>query len=98
VYRVLKSNNAANVLEGFKDFKGVVESNAAKVHTGTLSVSSGLNVALCNAHMQRKFKDARKTDRIRADHATTWIASQRLRWGAAFSRIHQEHDYGHGLW
>jgi transposase len=83
VYRVLKSDNAANVLEGFKDFKGVVESDAAKVHTGTLSVSYGLKVALCNAHARRKFKEARETDRQRADHALRFyqhIAREEKKW------------------
>jgi transposase len=83
VYRVLKSDNAAHVLDGFKGFKGVVESDAAKVHTGTLSVSYGLNVALCNAHARRKFSEARGTDRKRADHALRFyqhIAREEKRW------------------
>lgn len=69
VFRALKTDDAPRVLEGLEHFDGIVVCDAATVHLGTVSVSFGLCIALCNAHARRNFYDARATDRERADHA-----------------------------
>jgi transposase len=69
VYRALKSADAPNVLKGMEHFAGVVVGDAASVHTGEVSASMRLSLALCNAHARRGFYDARETDRARADVA-----------------------------
>lgn len=85
VFRMLAGESAAEVLEGFEDFDGVVVSDAAKVHLGKHSQSLCLRVALCNAHARRKFYDARETDRARADHAIAFyraVAIAERAWSA----------------
>lgn len=85
VFRALERDRADDVLEGFKGFLGVVECDAASTHTGSLSVSFGLRLALCNAHCRRKFHEARETDRARADRALRFfqhVAQHERRWKA----------------
>ena len=83
VFRALKADTAAHVLEGFVGFNGIVICDAAKVHLGTVSASLHLVVALCNAHARRNFYDARATDREHADHALGFyqdLARHERRW------------------
>ena len=75
VYRMLKAEDANTVLEGFRAFRGIVVCDAAKVHTGTVSASMGLAVALCNAHARRYFFEARETDPARAEYALAFYAT-----------------------
>lgn len=74
----------------------MVECDAARTHTGSLSVSFGLRLALCNAHSRRKFHEARETDRERADHALRFfqqVAQHERRWKAldATARQRERH-------
>lgn len=83
VFRALKAGTADDVLEGFVDFRGVVVSDAAKVHTGKKSEALGLLVSLCNAHGRRHFFDARETDPARVNHALAFyqeVAHAERRW------------------
>ena len=73
VFIALKSANAVAIFEGFEDFRGVVECDAATVHLGEHSQKLGLLVALCNAHGRRNFFDARGTDTPRANHALAFF-------------------------
>lgn len=96
VFRALERERADDVLEGFEGFLGVIECDAAKTHTGSLSVSFGLRLALCNAHCRRKFHEARETDRERADHALRFfqqVAQHERRWKAldATARQRERH-------
>lgn len=69
VFIALKSANALAIFEGFETFNGVVECDAATVHTGEHGRDLGVLIALCNAHGRRNFFDARGTDAARANHA-----------------------------
>lgn len=73
VFIALKSANALAIFDGFEDFGGVVECDAATVHLGEHSKKLGLLVALCNAHGRRNFFDARGTDTPRANHALAFF-------------------------
>ena len=73
VFIALKSANAIKIFEGFEDFRGVVECDAATVHIGEKSQKLGLLIALCNAHGRRNFFDARGTDTPRANHALAFF-------------------------
>ncbi len=73
VFIALKSANAVAIFEGFEDFRGVVECDAATVHLGEHSQKLGLLVALCNAHGRRNFFNARGTDTPRANHALAFF-------------------------
>jgi transposase len=73
VFIALKSANAVAIFEGFEDFRGVVECDAATVHLGEHSQKLGLLIALCNAHGRRNFFDARGTDTPRANHALAFF-------------------------
>ncbi|MBP6835550.1 MAG: transposase, partial [Deltaproteobacteria bacterium] len=75
VYRMLQAEDANTVLEGFGAFRGVVISDAAKVHTGKVGAAMGLDVALCNAHARRYFFDARETDPAHAEYALSFYAT-----------------------
>lgn len=75
VYRMLQAEDANTVLEGFGAFRGVVISDAAKVHTGKVGAAMGLDVALCNAHARRHFFDARETDPAHAEYALSFYAT-----------------------
>lgn len=85
VFRALKRESADDVLEGFAGFRGVIVSDAAKVHLGSKSAALGLVVALCNAHARRKFYEAKDTDPARAAHALAFyqkIARAEREWTA----------------
>lgn len=75
VYRMLEAEDASTILKGFEDFRGVVVCDAAKVHTGQISVGLGLKIALCNAHARRKFFEAKLADPTRAHYALDFYST-----------------------